>query len=240
MTAPQEAFLSDADDVERYPCPRYRAERGSPCRSRSGAASPAPTAPAASPGCSASRAPARADPRRPRPRPAVAPWHSGTARPGTGHPERRNPYRVGPLLDAHPGTSVAARRPHQARRPARQGVLREDRHPGPSPPAVRGRDGTPRPRRCRTHRTRRPPLRPRPHPERPGHRRAQRLVGRLLRRRGPRGGLHEPRYPRGRARDRGPAAPHWLIAAASGGRSSGRSRRRSSRPGADIAPIRPA
>ena len=28
---------SDADDVERHPCPRSRAEPGSPCRSRSGA-----------------------------------------------------------------------------------------------------------------------------------------------------------------------------------------------------------
>ncbi|CAM5697249.1 zinc finger domain-containing protein [Streptomyces aurantiogriseus] len=35
--APQEASPSDADEVERHPCPRCRAEPGSPCRSRSGA-----------------------------------------------------------------------------------------------------------------------------------------------------------------------------------------------------------
>jgi DNA invertase Pin-like site-specific DNA recombinase len=37
MTVPQEPSPSDADAVERHPCPRCRAEPGSPCRSRSGA-----------------------------------------------------------------------------------------------------------------------------------------------------------------------------------------------------------
>ena len=36
MTAPQEASPTDADDIECRPCPRCRAEPGSPCRSRSG------------------------------------------------------------------------------------------------------------------------------------------------------------------------------------------------------------
>ncbi|WP_405683786.1 recombinase family protein [Streptomyces sp. NBC_01387] len=37
MTDPQTALASEADDVERYPCPRCNAAPGSPCRSRSGA-----------------------------------------------------------------------------------------------------------------------------------------------------------------------------------------------------------
>ncbi|MGI8814914.1 MAG: recombinase family protein [Pseudonocardia sp.] len=38
MSSPPEATgASDADDVERHPCPRCLVERGSPCRSRSGA-----------------------------------------------------------------------------------------------------------------------------------------------------------------------------------------------------------
>ena len=37
MAVPQDASPSDADDVERHPCPRCRAEPGSPCHSRSGA-----------------------------------------------------------------------------------------------------------------------------------------------------------------------------------------------------------
>ncbi|MFD8007124.1 zinc finger domain-containing protein [Streptomyces mirabilis] len=37
MTVPQEASPSDADDVERHPCPRCKADPGSPCRSHSGA-----------------------------------------------------------------------------------------------------------------------------------------------------------------------------------------------------------
>ncbi|MFE3717199.1 recombinase family protein [Streptomyces cyaneofuscatus] len=37
MTDPQTAPASEADDVERHPCPRWGAEPGSPCRSRGGA-----------------------------------------------------------------------------------------------------------------------------------------------------------------------------------------------------------
>ncbi|WP_455713754.1 zinc finger domain-containing protein [Streptomyces uncialis] len=37
MTDPQTAPTSEADDVERYPCPRCHALPGAPCRSRSGA-----------------------------------------------------------------------------------------------------------------------------------------------------------------------------------------------------------
>ncbi|WP_445978176.1 zinc finger domain-containing protein [Streptomyces poriferorum] len=37
MTDPQATCPSDADDVERHPCPRCTADSGSPCRSRSGA-----------------------------------------------------------------------------------------------------------------------------------------------------------------------------------------------------------
>ncbi|MFI8390330.1 recombinase family protein [Streptomyces sp. NPDC085540] len=37
MTSPQTALVSEADDVERHPCPRCHAAPGPPCRSRSGA-----------------------------------------------------------------------------------------------------------------------------------------------------------------------------------------------------------
>lgn len=37
MTGPQTVLASEADDVERHPCPRCDAARGSSCRSRSGA-----------------------------------------------------------------------------------------------------------------------------------------------------------------------------------------------------------
>jgi hypothetical protein len=37
ITVPQEASPSNADDLERHPCPRCKADHGSPCRSRSGA-----------------------------------------------------------------------------------------------------------------------------------------------------------------------------------------------------------
>lgn len=37
MTDPQTALTSEANGVERHPCPRCKARPGSPCRSRSGA-----------------------------------------------------------------------------------------------------------------------------------------------------------------------------------------------------------
>jgi hypothetical protein len=37
MPDPQDPPESDADDVERHPCPRCQVQPGSPCRSRSGA-----------------------------------------------------------------------------------------------------------------------------------------------------------------------------------------------------------
>lgn len=37
MEDAEPATLSDATEVKRHPCPRYLAEPGSPCRSRSGA-----------------------------------------------------------------------------------------------------------------------------------------------------------------------------------------------------------
>jgi DNA invertase Pin-like site-specific DNA recombinase len=37
VTDPQDLFVSDADDVERRPCPRCGVQPGSPCRSRGGA-----------------------------------------------------------------------------------------------------------------------------------------------------------------------------------------------------------
>jgi len=38
MTDPQNPAESDADEVERHPCPRCEVQAGSPCRSRGGAA----------------------------------------------------------------------------------------------------------------------------------------------------------------------------------------------------------
>ncbi|WP_425315900.1 zinc finger domain-containing protein [Streptomyces olivoreticuli] len=35
VTDPQTALASEADDVERHPCPRCSASPGSPCRPRS-------------------------------------------------------------------------------------------------------------------------------------------------------------------------------------------------------------
>ncbi|WP_444545207.1 zinc finger domain-containing protein [Streptomyces brasiliensis] len=114
MTVPQEASPSEADDVERHACPRCRAEPGSPCRSRSGAVAGTyhtgrftkvprlatllrvPTPAGWGPGqpCSAR--------------------HPGPARPRAGHPDRRHPHRAREVLDAHPGTPVAAERPRHA------------------------------------------------------------------------------------------------------------------------------
>lgn len=95
------------------------------------------------------------------------------------YPGLRHPHRVGPLQPPHPGAAVATERARRPRHPARQDLLREDRHPHPGPPAVRRRprprardlrpmlrtartvhclrDEAAGPRRRRTHRAGRPP-----------------------------------------------------------------------------------
>ncbi|MGI5525993.1 zinc finger domain-containing protein [Streptomyces syringium] len=145
MTAPQEAPASDANDVERHPCPRCRAEPGSPCRSRSGAVAgtyhtgrftKVPRL------AKLLRVPAPAD------RGPGQPWRPGTPVPlalAPDTPNRRHPHRVRPVLDPHPGTPVAARRARQARHPP----------PPPSPhPAAR--------RPAHSRRSRSPPATPDP------------------------------------------------------------------------------
>ncbi|MEV0175436.1 PhzF family phenazine biosynthesis protein [Streptomyces sp. NPDC050803] len=67
------------------------------------------------------------------------PWLPGTPVPLALAPDTPTAAIRRPLLDAHPGTPVAARRLGQAQHLARHGVLREDQRPRPGPPAVRGR-----------------------------------------------------------------------------------------------------
>ncbi|GDY60528.1 hypothetical protein SVIO_111510 [Streptomyces violaceusniger] len=109
MTAPHEPSgtdASDADDVERHPCPKCDAQPGSPCRSRGGAVTSAyhtgrfTKVPRLA---KKLRVPTPADPapgpRRPRPA------------------ERGHPHRVREMLAPQPGTPDPDRRTRRARHP---------------------------------------------------------------------------------------------------------------------------
>ncbi|WP_423247792.1 zinc finger domain-containing protein [Streptomyces sp. CY1] len=131
------AVLSDADEVERHPCPRCLAGPGSPCRSRSGA-----VAGTYHTGRFAKVARLAKELRVPTPadRGPGQPWRPGTPSSAPIAPDAPSAdIRIGyALLTPQPGTPVPARRPRSARHRPRQDLLREDLHPHPGPAPVRG------------------------------------------------------------------------------------------------------
>ena len=116
MTTPDLAAPTDAgaDEVERHPCPHCKAGPGSPCRSRAGAVASLPHRPLHQ-GAPPGQAAARGDPRRPRPRPAVAGPVRPSRRPSRRTPRARTSHRLRQMFDADAGTPVAAGRPGRAR-----------------------------------------------------------------------------------------------------------------------------